>query len=576
MADLSVEYEITEEPETETEPGRCRKCQDKCLKCLNPVLAEHHPLPPHPNIFQRLHFSVLCPPHGLIGATIFVLFFGVVLWGVLWALTGKQALPDGNFYSLTILFFACWCGGFLIQYIKLPPLLGMLSVGLMLGSVPGIDVAKHIDHGWSSAARQMALAIILIRAGLGLDPAALRRLSFVVIRLAFSPCLAETVADAVAAHLILGFPWPWGFMLGFVIAAVSPAVVVPSLLHLAERGYGLDKGIPTLVIAASSVDDVLAITGFGVVLGITFSSGDLAWNLFKGPLEAIVGVVFGIVGGVILWYIPQKQSKHRLLFRATLLVGIGLLAIFGSKKIEWSGVGPLGCLTVAFVAALGWRKERSDEDKDPVEEVMSVLWMIFQPLLFGLIGAAVRLDALSGETVGLGIAVLGIGLVIRIVVAYLAVFGTNLNLKERLFVPLAWLPKATVQAAIGAVAYDQAKEIGNEDEIALGEKVLTLAVLSILLTAPVGAGLVAITGPLLLKHTSEVDLRHRKMELRVDEESEHAGQGSLVHSTDAHFRKNKVVAADDEVMLEATPLNTAGQDELNRPGDVNTEITSKM
>ena len=117
------------------------------------------------------------------------------------------------------------------------------------------------------------MVVILIKAGLGLDAAALKRLSFVVVRLAFMPCLVETATDAVVAHFIMGFPWLWGILLGFVLAAVSPAVVVPSLLSLQERGYGEDKGISTLVIAASSIDDIAAISGFGVVLGIIFSQG---------------------------------------------------------------------------------------------------------------------------------------------------------------------------------------------------------------------------------------------------------------------------------------------------------------
>ncbi|KAI8793850.1 mitochondrial sodium/hydrogen exchanger 9B2, partial [Biomphalaria glabrata] len=149
---------------------------------------------------------------------------------------------------------------------------------------------------------QIALTVILTRAGLGLDPKALRRLSFVVLRLAFLPCLTETIIDGIASHLILGFPWQWAFMLGFVIAAVSPAVVVPSLISIGERRFGIDKGIPTLVIAAASLDDILAITGFGVLLGITFSTGDIAWTLSKGPLEVVLGTVYGIIGGIILWF----------------------------------------------------------------------------------------------------------------------------------------------------------------------------------------------------------------------------------------------------------------------------------
>ncbi|KAH9519772.1 Sodium/hydrogen exchanger 9B2 [Bulinus truncatus] len=410
-------------------------------------------------------------------------------------------MPGGNLFALFVLFVACWTGGYVMRLIRLPPLLGMLIAGGILGNVPYINIAKDIDQTWLFTLRQIALTVILTRAGLGLDPKALKRLSFVVLRLAFLPCLTETVVDGIASHLILGLPWQWGFMLGFVIAAVSPAVIVPSLLNLSERRFGIDKGIPTLVIAAASVDDILAITGFGVLLGITFSTGDIVWTLSKGPLEVIIGVVYGVVGGIVLWYIPQKSSKLLLFFRTVLLMTFGLMAVFGSIKLHWAGAGPLAALTVPFVAAIRWRSELKENEKVPIENVFGVMWMIFQPFLFGLIGSEVDVLQLDIDVVGLGIAVLAIGLTARIIVSFLSVFFTNLSYKERLFVAVAWLPKATVQAAIGTVAYDLARKNSDATAEGLGKQVLNLAVLSILVTAPLGSILISLLGPKLLHET---------------------------------------------------------------------------
>ncbi|GFR63530.1 mitochondrial sodium/hydrogen exchanger 9B2-like, partial [Elysia marginata] len=350
----------------------------------------------------------------------------------------------------------------------------------------------------------LALTVILIKAGLGLDPVALKRLSLMVLRLAFLPSLAEVVVDGVAAKLILDISWTWAFLLAFVLSVVSPAVVVPSMLGLSERGYGLNKGVPTLVIASVSLDAVLAITGFGVMLSVCFSEGDIAWIICKGPLEVLAGIAFGSACGVILWYIPQKSSKNRSLFRSVLLVGGGLLTIFGSSAIDWAGSGPLACLSLAFVAAYKWKDEyRGTGKKMPEEEVTGVLWMVFQPLLFGLIGSAVELDSLDGGTVGKGIGVLFMGLIVRMGVASLVGLKSELNLKERLFLPLAWIPKATVQAAIGAVAYDTAVEKNETELIPLGKKVLTIAFLAILITAPIGSVIIAMVGPRLLHRTQE-------------------------------------------------------------------------
>ncbi|KAL4240467.1 Sodium/hydrogen exchanger 9B2 [Mactra antiquata] len=483
---------------------KCAKLRDCCHGCTKPVRTKYNPLLEDADLKDRFKYWFMCPPHGKLARYIMFVLMFFVAWIVAISVTGAAGMPGGSFFSLVILFFACVIGGYLVVFIRLPPLLGMLIAGFMLRNVPGINiVGNNLDSGWSSALRTIALTVILIRAGLGLDPQALRKLSWAVLRLAFSPCLAECLAEAVAAHFLLGFPWVWGIMLGFVLAAVSPAVVVPSLLNLADRGFGIKKGIPTLVIAAASVDDVLAITGFGVTLGIAFSEGDLALSIIKGPIEAIVGVLYGIIGGVICWYIPNRASKHVVLYRTFMLFGLGLMSTFGSSRMDFPGAGPLGCLTLAFVAGFRWKKEDwSAQGGEPMKDIVAVLWMIFQPLLFGLIGAEVNISQISADTVGFGIATLAIGLFIRLIVSFFAVFGTDLNLRERFFIPIAWCPKATVQAAIGALAMDKAREMGSVEGVELGKQILTLAVLSIVITAPIGAAAIAISGPLLLEKSS--------------------------------------------------------------------------
>nr|KAG5713907.1 hypothetical protein BaRGS_024534 [Batillaria attramentaria] len=493
---------------------RCPKLRAGFAKVTAPLEAANHPLPDNPTKLDKFKRAFFCPPFGRVGAFLLVAVVFLMWWAVLISITKEKALPGGIVFPMLILFVCCWCGG-------------MLLVGGILGNVPKIDVGRDIDPDWSSTARNIALTVILTRAGLGLDPVALKRLSFVVLRLAFCPSIVEVVVDSVAANLILGFPWQWAFMLGFVLSVVSPAVVVPSMLSLSDRGYGLNKGIPTLVVAAVSLDAVLAITGFGVMLGITFTSGDIVWTLFKGPLEAVVGIVVGIAGGVMLWYIPQRSSKHLVLFRSVLLVGAGLLTIFGSKYIGWSGAGPLGCLCVAFIAAFRWREEyKPTGQKNPVEEVMGVLWMVFQPLLFGLIGAKVDLRELQPQTVGYGVAVLFLGLAFRLTMAFVTVQRSDLNTKERIFIPFSWAPKATVQAAIGGIALDTALELNAGDEaVELGRQVLTLAVLAILLTAPIGSLLIALVGPRLL-HQTLPELEGLNQSVDVEKPEEKAGSYS--------------------------------------------------
>ncbi|CAG2179294.1 unnamed protein product, partial [Oppiella nova] len=270
-------------------------------------------------------------------------FLLLLIWATLWSLTGAEALPpDGYLFNLLVVFTLAVIFGQILEWLGLPALLGMLIIGFLLGNLFDMTLNKRL----SSVLRSLALVIILLRAGLGLDPKAIVKLSAVCLRLSFIPCLVEAVTVALVSHLLLGFPIVWGFLLGFVLAAVSPAVVVPGLIGLQDRGYGVDKGVPTLVIAAASVDDVLAITGFGLCLGLVFDSqSSIAWSVLKGPVEAMSGVAYGTLAGLILWYIPAKRESQAL--RITILLLSGVLALFGSIATHMGGAGPLACLVVS-------------------------------------------------------------------------------------------------------------------------------------------------------------------------------------------------------------------------------------
>nr|XP_054594227.1 sodium/hydrogen exchanger 9B2-like [Nothobranchius furzeri] len=189
-----------------------------------------------------------CPgPRGLLSLLITKAVLFALLFGVVWSITGRECLPGGNLFGIIILFISSVLGGKLVGLIRLPklpplpPLLGMLLAGLLLRNVPYVTEAVFINTHWSAALRNIALSIILTRAGLGLNPSALRRLKAVCVRVAVGPCMMEACVIAVVSHFLLRLPWIWGFILGFVLAAVSPAVVVPSMLLLQREGYGVEK-----------------------------------------------------------------------------------------------------------------------------------------------------------------------------------------------------------------------------------------------------------------------------------------------------------------------------------------------
>ncbi|XP_068204126.1 sodium/hydrogen exchanger 9B2-like isoform X2 [Palaemon carinicauda] len=467
-------------------------------KCCQGLMRKNYDLPENPTRTELLRYAFTCPPHGRVGDLLIWIITGLAAWGCLISITGDQALPGGNFFSLIVLYIMAILGGEAVQLLGLPSLLGSLLIGIFFRSIPGLNViGSNIDFQWSATLRGVALVIILIRAGLGLDPVALKKLSFTVIRLAFAPCIVETLATAVAAWLLLGLPWSWGFMLGFILAAVSPAVVVPSLLKLSEEGYGVEKGIPTLVIAAASIDDVLAISGFSVLLGLTFAEGSPTWTILKGPIEIFVGIMYGVIFGVLCWYLPYREKKNRPMYKLIILLVLGCLALFGSQKAALESAGAIGVLTVAFVAGLGWRKPETEDPE--VEDYYKSIWGYVMPLMFSLIGSEIDVVAINPDTIGWGLLMLLICLTLRVITSFIVVMGGDFNIWERLFIAIAWLPKATVQAAIGSKALDHVRLTnGSKEDITRGEQVVTIAVMVILVTAPIGAAAIKLTGPKLL------------------------------------------------------------------------------
>jgi NhaP-type Na+/H+ or K+/H+ antiporter len=389
--------------------------------------------------------------------------------------------------------------------LNLPPLLGMLCTGFVLRNCPyiGDRIGGKIEPQWSSAIRSLALTLILCRAGLSLDLVALIRLRFVVARLALMPGLSEACIIAGLAALLLDFPFEWAAMLGFVVAAISPAVVIPSLLSLQDRGYGVSTGIPPMVVAAAALDDVVAISGFGICSSFAVGGSDSQWlNYARAPLELTMGPAIGIAGGCILWFVvpPRVDDQTGRDWRIVLLLGMAVTISLALTKAKFSGASALAVLCLAAAAAKGWNPANAKA----VAGALSNGWNnLAQPLLFGLVGAAVSIKELKARIVGYGLLMLACSLTVRFGVTFMAVGCRGLRWQERVFIALAWMPKATVQAAIGGIALDNAE---TDKEREMGRDVLAIAVLSILCTAPIGAAIIAVTGPrLLLKEESNAD-----------------------------------------------------------------------
>ncbi|CAH1795960.1 unnamed protein product [Owenia fusiformis] len=496
-------------------PGKCSlwclSCQHCCYRQCKPYMTKYNSVPQDASRITKCHHAFLCPPHGKLAKWFTLLFVAMVMFGVFWGITGANALPGGNLFALYILMVFAWLLGVLAGKIKLPPLFGMLIAGAILKNVPHINFAADINRTWSSTIRNMAFDVILIRAVLGLDPASLTKAPGAIVRLAAIPCLIEAATVGVVSHFLLNFPWVWAFLLGFVIAPISPAVVISSMIVLQDQGYGVEQGIPQILIPAAILDNVITISGFGILLTVAFSTGAFnVYTVFKGPIEALMGILCGALVGLLMWYLPHKKHKHLVLFRFLILFMAALFSTFGSKAAGASGAGALGVLSMTFVASYRWRQEGWIGKENPLGRIMVMLWRLFEPLLFGLIGAEIDIAKLDGATVGFAIATLFIGFLIRMVAAFVAVTCAPFSWKEKFFLPFAWFPKATVQAAIGSIALDMAQELpdSNPDKatkVTLGLQILSMAVLAILFTAPPGATAIKLAGTRLLKLPHDTD-----------------------------------------------------------------------
>ncbi|MCH2208663.1 MAG: cation:proton antiporter [Lentisphaerales bacterium] len=374
---------------------------------------------------------------------------------------------------------------------KLPALLGYMATGLLFS--PGISEIltplQQLSFSQSELIssgpfRLMALFIILYRAGLGLDKAALRENGHTALKLSFTPCLAEACAITLFSHYALGFLWIESALLAFIIAAVSPAVIVPMMLKLQEDKIGTGKKIPTLILASVTLDDILAITGFGVCLAL------LSINSTEAPLAIIIFLPFAIVTGIAFGWLlikPLKSFLTRPEIHVSLKVaGLLILALI-LKNIEESNLFPFSYLLAIMTFGFAIR-DHLQHQADELAKAFQNIWKVAEVVLFVLIGAMVDLRLVA--EMGLeGLILLTLGLSARSIGVYLSLNKSKLNLKEKFFCVIAYLPKATVQATIGGIAlsYFYDGQIKLYQGAQMGEFIVAMAAMSIVITAPLGA-----------------------------------------------------------------------------------------
>lgn len=380
-------------------------------------------------------------------------------------------------------------GGELAAFLGLPKLMGMIAVGIFLGP-EFADLFPQALLSISEEIRLLALLIILFKAGLGLDKKKILAQGSVAIRLAFLPAVVEASVVALATRMIMGWDWLLCWLLGWIICAASPAVIVPLMLRLKAQGLGGDKGIPDLILTGGTASDATAITMFGITMA--WIAGDFTggWGMqiLGIPVQVLGGIALGYLGArSILFTVNTLRITHTLIHRLIVALAMGIVMILFGDFLPFSSF--LAIMVMGFTIL----------ERDPVlarqlRNYLDDLWVVGQIFLFVLIGAAVQIGAI-GEAGWKGLAIIGIGLLVgRWLGIFLSTWKSNLNYKERLFMVIGDMAKATVQAAIGGLPLSAG--------IAHGETILAIAVLSILVSAPLGAwGTVWAAGRFLKKGT---------------------------------------------------------------------------
>ena len=388
-------------------------------------------------------------------------------------------------FSLTLIFLSGIILGSIFNRLKLPQLTGMLLTGIILGPFL-LNLLDPKILSISADLRQIALIIILTRAGLNLDINDLKKVGRPAVLMCFVPATFEILGMIIFAPKFLGLGLLDSAILGTVIAAVSPAVVVPKMLKLMEEGYGTDRSIPQLIMAGASVDDVFVIVLFTSFIGLASNGTFSMLNLIKIPTSILFGISVGFLCAILLIYLFKKIHMRDSL-KVIIILNISFLLV----TFEHSLTGIIGFSGLLAIMSIGTGIQAKNTILSKRLSVKySKLWIAAEVMLFVLVGATVNIKYALGASIPAILLIMTV-VVFRMAGVFLCLAGTSLSYKERLFCMIAYCPKATVQAAIGSIPLSMGLSSGNI--------ILTVAVLSILITAPLGAFAIDISYKKLLK-----------------------------------------------------------------------------
>lgn len=382
-------------------------------------------------------------------------------------------------FSIALMLLVGMLAGWGCKKLHLPGLLGMIFTGIVLGPF-ALNLIDGTILSISSELRRIALIIILTRAGLSLDINDLKKVGRPAILMCFVPACFEMTGMIILAPLLLHISYIEAAVMGAVIAAVSPAVIVPKMLKLMDEGYGVNKSVPQMILAGASVDDVFVIVMFSVFTGLAQGNGVSAVSFIRIPVSIILGILIGMAAGTIL-AIYFKKIHIRDTVKVIIFLCISFLLVTAEDR--FSDIIPFASLIAVMCIGIALQRNRK-EAAVRLSVKFNKLWVCAEVILFVLVGATVNISYAISAGISAVILIFGV-LLFRMAGVFVCMIKTKLNMRERFFCVIAYMPKATVQAAIGGVPLSMG--------LACGNIVLTVAVLAIIITAPLGAFLIDLT-----------------------------------------------------------------------------------
>ncbi|KAL0894688.1 hypothetical protein ABMA27_013233 [Loxostege sticticalis] len=435
-----------------------------------------------------------------------VLICGLTLWGSSWFVFKDAVIPGGFIFNMTGVVIAGYVFGHTLErYTTINPVVGMTLIGALyrnLGPPCFLDnpVADVIDF----QLRRIYPVIILTKGPLSWNWEYIKNNSLKVFSLATLPWIVECLSTAFFTHLLLGFPWYWGLHLGAILASVSPAVVVPTVMNHNARGFGAKSQIALLVGNAGGLDTAFTEGMFGIINSAIFYQSSMTYRIIKAVLAVFVGIALGISWGVLADFVPDHGDPYAPAIRSLLIFGGGFLLTYACGYFGWGGTSGVAIMVCAGAAATRWARRDWPINNNPVSEVYKVLWRIFEPMLFTLSGYFLEISQMTAQEFGLIVSCIFAALSFRLLTAFLVCLANELSVKESLFVAVTWIPKAIVEAVLVRVAADSLWNTASPRDKQVAAQHSNIIVIAIIITSTLGSALTTALGPVLLSSESRV------------------------------------------------------------------------